>query len=83
MNDAGEIIKSGAGEKIADLFNKLAGPLAEEIGLMLGDTVRVYRVKNLIKTTQKTQRSSSCRPAKDRVRLVLSRTQPRTNRTSS
>jgi hypothetical protein len=56
MNDPGEIIKSGAGEKIADLFNKLAGPLAEEIGLMLGDTVRVYRVKNLIKTTQKTQR---------------------------
>jgi len=37
MNDAGEIIKSGAGEKIADLVNKLAGPLAEEVGMMFGD----------------------------------------------
>jgi hypothetical protein len=45
MTDAGEIIKSGPGEKIADVVNKLAGPMAEEIGLMLGDTVRVYRVK--------------------------------------
>jgi len=26
MTDAGEILKSGAGEKIADLVNKLAGP---------------------------------------------------------
>ena len=36
MTDAGEIIKSGAGEKIADLVNKLAGPLAEEVGMMFG-----------------------------------------------
>jgi hypothetical protein len=43
MTDAGEIIKSGAGEKIADLVNKLAGPMAEEVGMMLGDKVRVYR----------------------------------------
>ncbi|MGA7314637.1 MAG: Abi-alpha family protein [Silvibacterium sp.] len=56
MTDAGEIIKSGAGEKIADLVNKLAGPLAEEVGMIFGDTVRVYRVKNWIKTLQKTER---------------------------
>jgi Abortive infection alpha/Protein of unknown function (DUF2806) len=56
MTDAGEIIKSGAGEKIADLVNKLAGPLAEEVGMMLGDKVRVYRVKNWIKTVEKTER---------------------------
>lgn len=36
MTDAGKIIKSGAGEKIADLVNKLAGPFAEEAGMMLG-----------------------------------------------
>src|SRR5690348_1104433 len=56
MNEASEIIKSGAAEKIADLVNKLAGPLAEEAGLMLGDKVRVHRVKNWIATTQKTER---------------------------
>src|SRR5580692_3456636 len=56
MTDAGEIIKSGAGEKIADLVNKLAGPLAEEVGMMLGDKVKVYRVKNWIKTAEKTER---------------------------
>jgi hypothetical protein len=56
MTEAGEILKSGAGEKIADLINKLAGPLAEEVGMMLGDTVRVYRVINWVATTQKTER---------------------------
>ena len=42
--------------KFSDLINKLAGPLAEEFGLMLGDKVRVYRVKNWIKTVEKTER---------------------------
>lgn len=56
MNEASDIIKSGAADKIADLVNKLAGPLAEEVGLMLGDKVRVYRVQNWVKTAQKTQR---------------------------
>jgi len=55
MTDSGDIIKSGAAEKIADLVNKLAGPMAEEIGMMLGDKVRVYRVKNWVKTVEKTQ----------------------------
>ena len=45
-----------AGERIADLVNKLAGPLAEEVGMMLGDKVRVYWVKNWIKTVEKTAR---------------------------
>jgi hypothetical protein len=56
MTEAGEIIKSGAVEKIADLVNKLAGPLAEEAGMMLGDAARVYRVKNWIRTVEKTER---------------------------
>jgi hypothetical protein len=42
--------------KFSDLINKLAGPMAEEFGLMLGDKVRVYRVKNWIKTVEKTER---------------------------
>lgn len=55
MTEAGDIIKSGAAEKVADLVNKLAGPLAEEVGMMLGDKVRVYRVKNWLRTTEKTE----------------------------
>jgi hypothetical protein len=56
MTEAGDVIKSGAVEKIADLVNKLAGPLADEVGMMLGDKVKVYRVKNWIKTVEKTER---------------------------
>ncbi len=42
--------------KFSDLINKLAGPMAEEFGIMLGDKVRVYRVKNWIKTVEKMER---------------------------
>jgi len=42
-------------DKVADLVHKLAGPMADEVGIMLGDKVRVYRVKNWIKTVQKTE----------------------------
>jgi hypothetical protein len=51
-----ELIKSDAGGKIADLINRLAGPLADEFGMMLGDTARVFRVKNWVRTVQKTER---------------------------
>lgn len=56
MTESGDIIKSGALEKIADLVNKLAGPMADEVGLMLGDKVKVYRVKSWIRTVEKTSR---------------------------
>jgi hypothetical protein len=56
MTESGDIIKSGAVEKIADLVNRLAGPMADEVGMMLGDKVKVYRVKNWIKTVEKTER---------------------------
>jgi hypothetical protein len=56
MTDAGEIIKSGAGEKIADLLHRLAGPMFDEFGAILADKVRVYRAKNLVATMQKTER---------------------------
>jgi hypothetical protein len=56
MTDVGEILKTGAVDKAADLPHKLAGPMSEELGAMLGDKVRVYRVKNMIKTVQKTER---------------------------
>jgi len=56
MTDAGELLKSGLVDKAADLLHKLAGPVAEEFGAMLGDKVRVYRVKNLVATMQMTER---------------------------
>jgi hypothetical protein len=43
-------------DKAADLLHKLAGPMAEEFGALFGDKVRVYRVKNLVATIQKTER---------------------------
>ena len=55
MTESGDI-KSSTVEKIADLVLKLAGPLADEAGMMLGDKLRVYRVRNWIKTVQKTER---------------------------
>jgi hypothetical protein len=56
MSDAGEIIKSGAVDKLADLIQKLAGPMAEELGLMMGDKVRVYRIKNWVNVAGKTDK---------------------------
>jgi len=36
-------------ENVTDIFNKLAGPLAREVGLTLGDKAREYRLRNAIK----------------------------------
>jgi hypothetical protein len=36
-------------ENVTDILNKLAGPLAEEVGLTLGDRAREYRIKNAVK----------------------------------
>jgi hypothetical protein len=53
--ETGEILKSGAIDKAADLLHKLAGPAFEEFGAMLGDRVRVYRLKNLVQVLEKTK----------------------------
>ena len=52
--ETGSILKIT--EKLTDLIQRLAGPMAEEVELMLGDKVRVYRVNNWIKTAQKIER---------------------------
>jgi hypothetical protein len=39
--------------KFSDLINKLAGPMAEEFGIMLADKVRVYRVRNWIRPSRR------------------------------
>src|ERR1700716_4197817 len=56
MTDAGEIVKSGAFDKLADIVHKLAGPMADEVGLLIGDKVKVYRVRNWVHVFQKVKK---------------------------
>lgn len=53
MSDPGEIIKSGAFAKLADIAHKLAGPLAEELGLLMADKVKLYHLKNWLNVVEK------------------------------
>jgi hypothetical protein len=55
MTDAGEIIKSGAFDKLADIIHKLAGPMAEEVGQMMGDRMKLYALKNWIDVVKRGQ----------------------------
>jgi hypothetical protein len=55
MSDASDIVKSGALDKLADIIHKLAGPMAEEIGMMMADKIKVYRVKNWVSVVRKTE----------------------------
>ena len=56
MSDLGEIIKSDAVDKAADLLHRLAGPMFDEFGAILADKAKVYRAKNLVSTMRKTER---------------------------
>ncbi len=56
MVDPSAIIVSKAMDTIADLARRLAGPSADEIGTMLGDRVRVYRLKNWLSVLRKTEK---------------------------
>jgi hypothetical protein len=56
MSEAEEIIKSGAFDKLADIIHKLAGPMADEIGLMMADKIKVYRVRNWVNVVAKAQK---------------------------
>ena len=42
-------------EKVADVFHKLAGPVADELGLLLGARVYEYRAKNLVAILKRTE----------------------------
>jgi len=55
VDNAVEAAKSGsqALEHVTDIFNKLAGPLAAEVGMMLGDKARVYRMRNWLRCEQR------------------------------
>lgn len=50
LDDALATAKHGskALENLTDVFKKIAGPLASEVGLMLGDKAREYRMQNWI-----------------------------------
>ena len=52
----GAIMNSGPADKLADLVQRLTGPMFDEIGAILADKVKVYRANNLISTVRKTER---------------------------
>jgi hypothetical protein len=41
---------------VTDIVHKIAGPVAEELGLVLGDKAREYRLRNLISTLPRVQK---------------------------
>lgn len=56
--DDKDLVKAGAEglmKPISDLVDKIAGPAAEEIGLTLRDSVRVYRAKRQLRLLRKLQ----------------------------
>src|SRR5580698_4899288 len=58
MTDEDSLVKSGfeaVMKPISELIEKIAGPAAEELGLTLQDSVRVYRAKRQLRLLQKTK----------------------------
>ncbi len=51
MNDLSETIN-----KAADIVHKLTGPVCDDIGAMISDSMKPYRAKNLVNTLRKTER---------------------------
>jgi Abortive infection alpha len=51
MNDLSETVN-----KAADLVHRLAGPVCDDIGAMISNSVKPYRAKNLVNTLRKTER---------------------------
>lgn len=51
MNDLSEAIN-----KAADLVHRLTGPACDDIGAMISDIMKPYRVKNLVNSFRKTER---------------------------
>ena len=51
MNDLSETIN-----KAADLVHRLLGPVCDDIGAMISDSMKPYRAKNLVNTLRKTGR---------------------------
>jgi hypothetical protein len=47
---------SGAIQDVTGIFKSLAGPLADEVGQMLGDKAREYRFRNAVKIFQRTEK---------------------------
>lgn len=51
MSDYSEAIN-----KAADLVHRLAGPVCDDIGAMISDSIKPYRAKNFVNTLRKTDR---------------------------
>lgn len=51
MKELGEALNKGV-----DLIHRLAGPVCDDIGAMISDSMKPYRAKNLVNTVRKTER---------------------------
>lgn len=56
LRDIANLANAGALDKVADVFHKLAGPLAAEVGLMMAEKAREYRMKNMVNVFMKTKK---------------------------
>ena len=51
MNDLSDTV-----DKAADLIHRLTGPVCDDIGAMISDSMKPYRAKNFVSTLRKTER---------------------------
>jgi len=59
MSEIEGIVAKEASKLAVDLLRRLAGPAADQVGLMLGDKAWEYRANNLIKIARRLQRKLS------------------------
>jgi hypothetical protein len=77
MDDEKELVKVGAEaffKPFSDLIEKLAGPLAQEVGETFGDAARVFRFKRAVKLPQKVKKfatEAGFEPSAVRPKLLL------------
>lgn len=71
------LVKSGipaAIKSATEFLNKLFGPASEEVGLLLGERARTFRLRNMLKTLGKTQemlKNASIEPKSVELRVLI------------
>ena len=71
------LVKSGipaAIKSATEFLNKLLGPASEEVGLLLGERARTFRLRNMLKTLGKTQemlKNASIEPKSVELRVLI------------
>jgi hypothetical protein len=76
MNDAADLVKAGveaAMKPVSEVIEKIAGPAAEELGLTIQDTVKVFRLKRQIRLWNKVKQicqEANIEPSRMPLKLV-------------